>query len=61
MSTACKNIETPTINLGLPKEDTSYTLFSPGDEPDTIENYLLLSIDGIGFLVIKHTLDLKEL
>ncbi len=40
---------------------TSYTLFSPGDDPEVIENYLLLSIDGIGFLVIKHTLDLREL
>ena len=41
-------------------EHISYTIFSPGKDPETIENYLLLSIDGIGFLVIKHVLNLRE-
>ncbi len=47
--------------LKLKKPQTTYTIFSPGEKPGTIENYLLLSIDGMGFLVIKQTIDVEEI
>ncbi|MFQ5815039.1 MAG: hypothetical protein ACE5G7_00895 [Candidatus Hydrothermarchaeaceae archaeon] len=35
-----------------------YNIFTPGDAAGEVENYLLVSIDGIGFVVIRQTIDI---
>jgi hypothetical protein len=36
----------------------SYSIFCPGGSPHTIENYLLIPIEGAGFVVIKQEIDI---
>ncbi len=36
-----------------------YNIFAPGDDVDEVENYLLVSVDGIGFVVIRQTIDVR--
>lgn len=36
-----------------------YNIFAPGDAADEVENYLLVSVDGIGFVVIRQTIDIR--
>lgn len=35
-----------------------YNIFAPGDDDSEVENYLLVSIDGIGFVVIKQSIEI---
>ncbi len=41
-------------------QSKNYTVFCPGANPGTIENYLLVSLDGMGFVVLKETIDIEE-
>ncbi len=34
-----------------------YNIFAPGDALGEVENYLLVSIDHIGFVVIRQTIE----
>jgi hypothetical protein len=35
-----------------------YNILAPGDASNEVENYLLVSIDRIGFVVIRQTIDI---
>lgn len=36
---------------------SAYTVLCPGELPDTVDNYLLVEVDGIGFVVIRQVID----
>ncbi len=38
-------------------DHSSYNIFAPGDAAYEVENYLLVSIDDIGFVVIRQTIE----
>ncbi len=39
-------------------DHSCYNIFAPGVAANEVENYLLVSIDGIGFVVIRQTIDI---
>ncbi len=55
MDAACE--ETPIVRSPT-RGHGSYTIFCPGGSPETVDNYVLVSVDGTGFVVIKETIDL---
>ncbi len=40
------------------EQNGAYTVLCPGEIPDTVDNYLLVAVDGIGFVVIRQVIDI---
>lgn len=38
----------------------SYTILCKGANPNCVENYLLIPVEGTGFVVIKQEIDIDE-
>lgn len=38
------------------KPDDTRVVLCPGDSPNNIDNYVLIPLDGIGFIVIKQVI-----
>ncbi len=41
-------------------DSANYNIFAPGDAAYEVENYLLVSIDDIGFVVIRQTIEVGD-
>lgn len=40
--------------------EKSYTIYSPGDFEDSLENYTLIPVEQTGFVVIKNVITLDD-
>jgi hypothetical protein len=38
----------------------AHVIFCPGESPNTVENYVLVSMDGTGFIVIRQTIPINS-
>ncbi len=58
MSQVCEYPVTNVANDSILTEktniDKSYSIFCSGERSDTVENYVMIPIDGTGFVVIKE-------
>lgn len=39
---------------------SAHVIFCPSESPNAVENYVLVSVDGTGFIVIKQTIPINS-